>query len=470
MGTVLMDNEFEKLQNLVPILAINTTAVKEHIPEVKRKIRLIKERGRGILKTLPFKKIPRLMLIELGYHVVLWLNAFPANSEVSETLSPRKIVYQHKLDFAKHCKSPFGMSCKVHDEPAPTKTMVTRSTPGIVLGPTGNLQGTYKFLSLATGKKVKRRVFMPYPMSDLVIKKVKAYGKSTALPGIFDFADRNDILFEWNKEVDDFPEGIVDIEYIILYPSLAAEYPGVVLGRDQPLPLIEEELVPQGRAEDAAARNANLQPFDVTGVAAAPIVHANTDKLDDYKIDNDNDIIVVRDIPQQPPHAPLVVNDTDDDDDDTVESGDVDEDEDDYDSLDKDEGDNEPAAATDVLEGNESDGNQGVQRLQRRGKGTTKKYVDYSLLMAARQARRRGQRRALICNGCVFFSSDDLSNAKHIPEEDREEFALQVTLVHYSMNTGIKKFKAKGKAGVTKDLTQMHDMNVFCPIEVESLT
>ena len=69
MGTVLMDNEFEKLQNLVPILTINTTAEKEHVPEVERKIWLIKERGRGILNTLQFKKMPRLMLIELVYHV-----------------------------------------------------------------------------------------------------------------------------------------------------------------------------------------------------------------------------------------------------------------------------------------------------------------------------------------------------------------------------------------------------------------
>jgi hypothetical protein len=73
VGTVLMDNEFEKLRNLVPILAINTTAAKEHVPEDKHKIRLIKEWGRGILNTLPFKKMPRLMLIELVYHVVLWL-------------------------------------------------------------------------------------------------------------------------------------------------------------------------------------------------------------------------------------------------------------------------------------------------------------------------------------------------------------------------------------------------------------
>ena len=189
---------------------------------------------------------------------------------------------------------------------------------------------------------------------------------STALPGIFDFTDRNGILFEWNEEVDEFPEGIVDIEDVVLYPSLAAEHPGVVLGRDQPLPLIEEELVPQGRAEDAAARNANLQPFNVAGVEAVPIVHANADKLDDYEVDDDDGIIAVGDIPQQPPRAPLAVNDTDDDDD-TVGSGDdnddsLDEDnEDDDDSSDEDD-DNEPAEATDGPEGNESDGDQGVRR------------------------------------------------------------------------------------------------------------
>ena len=58
VGTVLMDNEFEKLRNLVPILAINSTVAKEHVPQVEHRIRLIKEQGRGILNTLPFKKCP----------------------------------------------------------------------------------------------------------------------------------------------------------------------------------------------------------------------------------------------------------------------------------------------------------------------------------------------------------------------------------------------------------------------------
>ena len=79
-GTVLVDNKFEMLRNLVPILAINATVAKEHISEIERKIRLIKKQGRGILNTLPFKKLPRLVLIELIYHVMLWLNAFPTSS------------------------------------------------------------------------------------------------------------------------------------------------------------------------------------------------------------------------------------------------------------------------------------------------------------------------------------------------------------------------------------------------------
>ncbi len=174
-------------------------------------------------------------------------------------------------------------------------------------------------------------------------------------------------------------------------------------------------------------------------MAAAPIVHANADKFVDYQIEDNDGIIAIGDIPQQPPHIPLVVNDTD-----NVVAAGSDDDDNDNDSSDEDV-DNEPAAATNVLEGNKPDGNQGVQRSRRRGKGITKKYADYSLLMAARRARRGGQRRALIRNGCVFFSSDNLSDAKPIPKEDREEFALGVALLHYLMNAGIKSLKQRAK-------------------------
>ncbi len=106
--------------------------------------------------------MPQLILIELIYHVVLWLNAFPSKSGISKTLSPPEIVLRHRLDFKKHCKASFVSYCEAHNEPAPTNNMMSRSTPFIVLGPTGNLQGTYKFFSL----KIKRRQLTRYPMPD----------------------------------------------------------------------------------------------------------------------------------------------------------------------------------------------------------------------------------------------------------------------------------------------------------------
>jgi hypothetical protein len=45
-----------------------------------------------------------------------------------------------------------------------------------------------------------------------------------------------------------------------------------------------------------------------------------------------------------------------------------------------------------------------------------------------------------------------------------------VALVHYSMKAGIKKFQDRGKAGVSKELTQMHNMEVFCPVMRDLLT
>ena len=225
------------------------------MPEVERRICLIKERGNGILNTLPFKKMPQVILIELIYHVVLWLNAYPTKSGVSDMLLPRKIVLRQKLNFKQHCKARFGAYCKAHDEPTPSNTMVFCSTPVIVLGPTGNIRRTYKVFNLHTGKKIKQRKITVMSMPDTVIAQVERLGHTNTAPNMFDFSNRNGVLFEWNKDVGETPKGIIE-EDVVLYPSLAAETPGVVLERDQPIPSMEDKIKPQGRAKEAAARNA----------------------------------------------------------------------------------------------------------------------------------------------------------------------------------------------------------------------
>lgn len=59
--TALMDREFVAVADKCPTLLINTTAANEHVPEIERAIRLVKEPARGIENTLPFKGLPKLM-------------------------------------------------------------------------------------------------------------------------------------------------------------------------------------------------------------------------------------------------------------------------------------------------------------------------------------------------------------------------------------------------------------------------
>jgi hypothetical protein len=91
-------------------------------------------------------------------------------------------------------------------------------------------------------------------------------------------------------------------------------------------------------------------------------------------------------------------------------------------------------------------------------------------MMAVRRTAGGGQRCAIICNGICCFLGEDLHNSKQIPEEDCKEYALGVALAQYSIGVRIKKFKECGKAGVSKELTQMQDMQVFWSISKDNLT
>jgi hypothetical protein len=45
----MMDMVFEKLRDLLPNAALKTTAAQEHVGEIERKIKVIKERIRGTI-------------------------------------------------------------------------------------------------------------------------------------------------------------------------------------------------------------------------------------------------------------------------------------------------------------------------------------------------------------------------------------------------------------------------------------
>ena len=71
---VLMDNEFEKVRDLLSIVEVNTTAAREHVGEIEREHRTIKEVARSMHTDLPFAWLPRALIVALVYTSIFHRN------------------------------------------------------------------------------------------------------------------------------------------------------------------------------------------------------------------------------------------------------------------------------------------------------------------------------------------------------------------------------------------------------------
>ena len=87
----------------------------------------------------------------------------------------------------------------MHIDPDITNTLEPRTNWAICMGPTGNLQGSYKFLSLATGKKVTRRKFTEMPVTDMVIKIVEEMVANDGAVNGIKFKYRQGVEYEFDN-------------------------------------------------------------------------------------------------------------------------------------------------------------------------------------------------------------------------------------------------------------------------------
>ena len=230
--TAKMDNEFSHMEEDFKDLGLQlqTVAADAHVPKIERQIRVIKERVRATRHTLPFKVLPLLMLVELVYHSVMWLNAFPPKGGVSEILSPRTIITGMTLDAKKHCQLPFGTYVQAHVSAHPTNTPAERTVGAICLGPKGNLSGTYKFMSLRTGKIITPISWTKLPMSQEVIDRVNEMGAADGQPELLTFSDGRGNNFGDFLQDDDQFAGVLDEN--ALHPQMADGDPAVDDGPD----------------------------------------------------------------------------------------------------------------------------------------------------------------------------------------------------------------------------------------------
>jgi hypothetical protein len=93
------------------------------------------------------------------------------------------------LHYKKHLSLQIGQYCQVHEEDAPRNSQLSCTKGAIFLGPSGNVQGGYKFMSLHSMKKIVRRSWDAIPMPDTVIARVNQLSKDE--PEQFVFTDHN---------------------------------------------------------------------------------------------------------------------------------------------------------------------------------------------------------------------------------------------------------------------------------------
>ena len=203
-----MDGQFEPLRgNLAELgILLNTASNDEHVPEIERQIRTVKERTRAIYCTLPFNKMPRRLIIEMVYAANYLLNMFPRKGGVSKTLSPRALLTGKTWSYTTHCKLEFGDYVQTHEEH--DNSMAAWTIGAIALRPTGNSQGGYFFFSLTTGRVLNRGRWTSLPMPNEVIDRVhrmacQEHGNNGLL-----FEDRNH-----NPLVDPYDDGEDDSTY-----------------------------------------------------------------------------------------------------------------------------------------------------------------------------------------------------------------------------------------------------------------
>ncbi len=149
---------------------MNLAAASEHVGLIERYIRFLKEKTSSIHHSLPFKRIPALMLIRMVLHTVQFMNSFPRKGGLKH-YPPSAIMTGAKLHMSQ-LQLKFGSYCQVAEDVTPRNSLAARTHGAVSMGPSGNLSGGQCFLALDTGKLIVRSHWKELPMSLAVIERV----------------------------------------------------------------------------------------------------------------------------------------------------------------------------------------------------------------------------------------------------------------------------------------------------------
>jgi hypothetical protein len=273
------DGEFQCLEEDLQPCIINIAAPGEHVPEVERSIRTIKECSRTLQHDLPYKKQPKLMTESNVYSCIKNLNAFPVLDGVSKTLSPLALLTgKPPVDFKNLMKAKFGDYAQVFTD---TKNDMTERTVGaIALYPTGNLQCSWYFMNLATGKRITGYQWTTLPITNDVISRVHDLANAQDQDSINDGGNLN---YQWRPDQNAMSfDHILEEDVDLVNADYVPEQDTMVLenvqdnNADGIVPETSDDLIP------------NSAPMDITQSNNPITIDVERQKLVQFKERNDH--------------------------------------------------------------------------------------------------------------------------------------------------------------------------------------
>lgn len=255
---------------------LDVTGAGEAVAVVERKIRLVKERVRAVINTLPFILTEKLegWLIRYAVNRIVLV---PTRNSVDYT-SPREKLYGRKVNVDKELKHGFGDYVQVHTDSINNSTK-PRTHGAIALMSAGNLEGSWYYMLLSNQQIVKRTKATVLPMSDEVIAHLNFLSSTRKVSKT---SNVKQPVFEQNKIL--IEDGDQEEEFDIIHDGL----PDMIAPYD--IPDEDEHNAYEIEREFEIAGEPN---DDINNNAAIEVVEQILEELDDGV----NDLAEYDDIP-----------------------------------------------------------------------------------------------------------------------------------------------------------------------------
>ena len=169
----------------------------EHVGYIEQSIRVVKQCARATCADLPFKRMPKLMIVELIAGVNWALNMFSTCVGMKNAVSPAMIVEGRSKPDLNVKRICFGQYAQIYLETQ--GNLNQRSVPGIALRPC-NKNGGHYFFNLETGKRMHSYNWVDLPILEWAIRRVEYYAKKDKQR----FIEQGELCFSWSPDGDDF--------------------------------------------------------------------------------------------------------------------------------------------------------------------------------------------------------------------------------------------------------------------------